>query len=166
MPLCRDRALKPPRECIKLWHRCSNSENGDMSLLVSQNCNHFGCSYHQIFIEQSFMCVHFSSFVNQCERLISSCYVPVITCLCCWGRGWALILLFFILHQQWEMCLATVIVLAKLQIATVLISTIDWHKPSRIPQNAELVISLSKSLQTGLFEHHVWSNWYAQTCRF
>jgi len=36
------------------------------------------------------------------------------------------------------MFLATVIILAKLQIATVLLSVIDWHKSSHIPQNAEL----------------------------
>jgi len=36
------------------------------------------------------------------------------------------------------MFLAAVIMLAKFQIATVLISAIDWHKPSHIPQNAEL----------------------------
>jgi len=30
----------------------------------------FGCSYSRIFIEQSSVCVHFSSFVHQCERLI------------------------------------------------------------------------------------------------
>ena len=38
----------------------------------------FGCSYDQIYIEQSFLCVHFSSFVHQCERLVSSCCVAVI----------------------------------------------------------------------------------------
>jgi len=59
-------------------------------------------------------------------------------CLRCWGRGSALTLFVFTLHQQWEMFLATVIILAKLQIATVLLSVIDWHKSSHIPQNAEL----------------------------
>ena len=72
------KALKPPREFIRLWHRCSNSENGGMvSLPVLQNCNHFRCSYDRIF-KQSFVCVHFSSIVHQCERLKSSCSVVVI----------------------------------------------------------------------------------------
>jgi len=106
-----------------------------VSLPVLQNCNHFGCSYNRIFIEQSSVCVHFSSFVQQCERSISSCCVPIIVTAFAAEKGaWHCTSV----HEWWEMFSAAVIMLAKFQIATVMISVIDWHKPLRIPQNAEL----------------------------
>ena len=96
--------------------------------------------------------------------LLCACHC---NCLCCWGRDSALILLFFTLHEQWEMFLATVTMLAKF---TVLISTIGWHKPSYILQNAKLPLHLSflchNLCETGSYERQVWTNWYVQICRF
>ena len=160
MPLCGDKALKPPRECIKLWCRCSNSENSGMvSLPVLQNCNHFWMQLCQIFIEKSFVCVHFSSFVYQCERLI--CVAIIVVTAFAAEEG----------AQHWSYCfspymnsgkkfLATIVMLAKFQLAIAVISTIDC-KPSRIPQNAEIHSTCHFFVKISAKQDHMNTNWYA-----